>query len=92
VRLQVQAQLPPNNVISDLKFELSEPPEGITLREDGGLVLACDAAKIKPGLKGNLIINILGDRQVTPANSPAAPNLRRVSLGTLPALPFEIIP
>lgn len=85
VRIQVQAQLPPNNLIRDLKFELSEPPEGITLQEDAGLVLACDAAKVKPGLRGNLIINILGERQATP-------NPRRLSLGTLPALPFEIVP
>ncbi len=92
VRIQVQAQLPPNNIIRELKYELSDPPEGVTLRNDGGLVLACDAAKVKPGLKGNLIINISGERQVTPANLSAQPNLRRISLGTLPALPFEIIP
>jgi hypothetical protein len=92
VRIQVEAELPPNSVISNLSYELSDPPEGVTLRQDGGLVLACDAAKGKPGLKGNLIIQILGERQAAPGNRPAAPNLRRVALGALPALPFEIVP
>ena len=96
VRLRVQAQLPPNNLITTLHFELSEPPEGIELRsssplEDGAeIVLQCDAAKVKADLRGNLIVNVLGERQVTPPNG-GAPNRQRVSLGTLPALPFEIV-
>jgi hypothetical protein len=96
VRLRVQAQLPPNNVATALHFELSEPPEGIEIRgtsplEDGAeIVLQCDAAKVKTGLKGNLIVNVLGERQVTPANG-GAPTRQRLSLGTLPALPFEIV-
>jgi hypothetical protein len=96
IRLRVQAQLPPNNLITTLHFELSEPPEGVQLRdssplEDGAeIVLQCDAAKAKAGLKGNLIVNVLGERQVTRPNG-AAPNRQRVSLGTLPALPFEIV-
>jgi hypothetical protein len=96
VRLRVQAQLPPNSPIATLHFELSEPPEGIELRsssplEDGAeIVVQCDAAKVKADLKGNLIINVLGERQVTPPNG-GAPNRQRLSLGTLPALPFEIV-
>jgi hypothetical protein len=96
IRLRVQAQLPPNNLITTLHFELSEPPEGVQLRdssplEDGAeIVLQCDAAKAKAGLKGNLIVNVLGERQVARPNG-AAPNRQRVSLGTLPALPFEIV-
>jgi hypothetical protein len=96
VRLRVQAQLPPNNIVTALHFELSEPPEGIELvgaspLGDGAeIVLKCDAAKIKPGVQGNLIVNVLGERQVTPPNG-GAPNRQRLSLGTLPALPFEIV-
>jgi hypothetical protein len=96
VRLRVQAQLPPNNIVTTLHFELSEPPEGIEFLgtsplEDGAeIVVQCDAAKVKAGLKGNLIVNVLGERQVTPPNG-GAPNRQRLSLGTLPALPFEIV-
>jgi hypothetical protein len=58
------------------------------------MVLSCDAAKVKPGLKGNLVVNIMP--KVQPAAQPAAQpaprpgNLRRNPAGTLPAIPFEI--
>jgi hypothetical protein len=98
VRVRVEAQLPPNNLVGKLHFELSDPPPGIELRDapqaagDGEIVLACDAAKAKPGLKGNLIVSILAERQVTPAaNAPARPNAQRVALGALPAISFEVV-
>jgi hypothetical protein len=79
-----QVRVPP--VLTKVQFELSDPPEGIALRQDGTeLVLQCDAAKAKPGLKGNLIVNISAERVAQPANR------QRVSLGTLPAVPFEIV-
>ena len=76
--------------MTKVQYELSEPPEGIALRNaspgrDGTeIVLQCDAAKAKPGLKGNLIVNISAERV-------AQANRQRVSLGTLPAVPFEIV-
>jgi hypothetical protein len=43
----------------------------------------------KAGLKGNLIVDAFMERAATPgAKQPAA---RRVPLGTLPAIPFEIV-
>ena len=73
-------------LLTKVQFELSEPPEGIELRQDGtDIVLHCDAAKAKPGLKGNLIVNISAERAAPQANR------QRVSLGTLPAVPFEIV-
>lgn len=72
-------------LLTKVQFELSDPPEGIELRQDGTeIVLQCDAAKAKPGLKGNLIVNISAERA-------AQANRQRVSLGTLPAVPFEIV-
>jgi hypothetical protein len=98
VRLQVQLLLPLNNPFEKIQYELSGPPEGIALREvsqirDGAeLVIACDDTKIKPGLKGNLIVNIIGERVPPAANTKAPANTRqRIPLGTLPAIPFEII-
>jgi hypothetical protein len=82
-----QVQVP--TILTKVQFELSDPPEGIALRNasplrDGTeIVLQCDAAKAKPGLKGNLIVNISAER-VAPANR------QRVSLGTLPAIPFVV--
>ena len=96
VRVPVQVQLPPNGAIRAIHFELSDPPDGVKLRaptaEGGAIVIDCDAARVKPGLKGNLIVNILGERQA-PATAPAAAraNLQRVPLGALPATAFEIV-
>jgi hypothetical protein len=90
-----QVQVP--TILTKVQFELSDPPEGIALRNaspvrDGTeLVLQCDAAKAKPGLKGNLIVNISAERVAPPANAKQQANRQRVSLGTLPAIPFEVV-
>ncbi len=96
-RIPVQIQLPPNNPFERILLELSEPPDGITLREMPAIqemteiVVQCDPAKAKPGLKGNLIINVFGERQPPAAAGKAAAARQHISLGTLPAIPFEII-
>jgi len=71
------------------------------------ITLCCDAAKAKSGLKGNLIVNVYLARKPptpspasAPASSPAtapatAPprpgGVRRILVGTLPAVPFEVV-
>jgi hypothetical protein len=42
-------------------------------------------------LQGNLIIGISGERTPPAANGRPAGALQRISLGTLPAVPFEIV-
>ena len=97
-RLRVQVPIPPNGPILNVQYELSEPPAGIELRQvlplgDGAeIVLQCDATRAKVGLKGNLIIMIAGERTPPAAgNGRPRPARQRVSLGTLPAVPFEIV-
>ena len=96
-RFQVHMPPLPANLLTKVQYELSEPPEGIEMRgaspgPDGTeLVLQCDAAKAKPGLKGNLIVNIFAERVAQAANAKQQANRQRVSLGTLPAVPFEIV-
>jgi hypothetical protein len=96
-RFQVQMPTLPSNFLTKVQYELSEPPEGIELRNaspgrDGTeIVLQCDAAKAKPGLKGNLIVSISAERVAQAANAKQQANRQRVSLGTLPAVPFEIV-
>jgi hypothetical protein len=53
-------------------------------------VLQADPTKVKPGLKGNLIVTVWGER-VPPDNQPRPSANRRLPLGTLPAIPFEIV-
>jgi hypothetical protein len=97
VRVRVQYRMPANNRLGEVQFELSEPPDGVGLRESvpvqegTELVLQCDAAKAKPGLRGNLIVDVFAERSVTPPNQNAGPIKRRIELGTLPAIPFEIV-
>ena len=79
------------------QLELSNPPEGVTLQKVtpfGGslaVTLGIDADKVKPGLKGNLILNAFVERKVQPKDKKLPPKTVRVSVGTLPAVPFEVI-
>ncbi len=82
--------------VSDVGVELSEPPAGITLvrviREPTGLVMliAADAEMAKPGLQGNLILNVFAERTV-PGRNGRPGTKRRVPVGTFPAVPFEVV-
>jgi hypothetical protein len=72
-----------------LHLELNQPPEGITIqkvetvREGVAIVLHADAAKVKAGLEGNLIVDAFTERPANPG--------RRVPIGTLPAIPFAVV-
>jgi hypothetical protein len=79
-------------------LELDEPPEGITIAKvspaDEGteIELHSDAAKAKAGLRGNLIVNILpGQRFAAAQKAKKQNNQRRPVVGTLPAIPFEVV-
>jgi len=81
------------------QFELSDPPAGITLGStsptaDGvEVVFHAEAGKAKAGLTGNLIVNILPGKNPPLAQKQTnRPNQRRAPpIGTLPAIPFEIV-
>ena len=89
----------PNRGFADrFRLELSEPPEGITLgkvsaADDGAEIeLRSDAAKAKAGLKGNLIVNILPEQALAvAAKKKKQGNQQRTVVGTLPAIPFEVV-
>ncbi len=78
-----------------LRLELNQPPEGIAIqavepvRDGVSILLRADPAKVKAGLKGNLIVDAYMER-ANPATTPQAAQ-RRAPLGTLPAIPFEIV-
>jgi hypothetical protein len=77
------------------QVDLSDPPEGITVErvswiEKGiAVVLRADAAKAKPGLKGNMMANAFVLSMVTEKDGKTheVHNL----IGPLPATPFEIV-
>jgi Bacterial pre-peptidase C-terminal domain len=79
------------------QLELSEPPEGITLgnisatAEGVELTVRSDMAKTKPGLQGNLIVNVFPRLVASAQKAKKQTNQRRPSIGVLPAIPFEVV-
>jgi hypothetical protein len=77
---------------TDRKIELvlNDPPEGITLKKammnpDGAVLFVhADGEKVKPGLRANLIVEAFPE-------APKGARTARLPLGTLPAIPFEIL-
>jgi hypothetical protein len=95
---RVRLSAPSGAFANRFKLELSEPPEGITLgklspiSEGAEIELCSDAAKAKPGLKGNLIVDIFpGQALAAATKNKKQGNQRRAAVGTLPAIPFEIV-
>jgi hypothetical protein len=93
--LRVRIEMPAFAALEKVQFELSEPPEGISISESSlsgqgaDFVLRTDAAKAKPGLAGNLIVSVSGQRPPQPKDNSAA-RRQRSPLGTLPAIPFVV--
>lgn len=91
----VQVAAPRGIAADRFEFKLSEPPEGIVIgsvstNATGAQILfRSDRAKAKLGLQGNLIISVLTARASRTAGRPPP---RAFSVGTLPAIPFEIVP
>ena len=88
----VRVSLPIGPFMDKIEFELSEPPDGLMLKtvSPTEFTLQADAGKLKPGLQGNLIVKASGERRQVPADQPAPADKRRIPLGALPAIPFEI--
>jgi hypothetical protein len=92
----VQVPIPQNSQIEKIVYELNDAPEGVSIASTSPgpngteIVLQCDAAKAKPGVRGNLIVNISAERK-PPAGAAAQANRQRISLGAIPAIPFEIV-
>jgi len=83
--------------IQGIDFTLQNAPDGIaikkTSRQPSGvtLVIQADAGKIEPGLKGNLIVDAFIVQSSQRAAKRSKAPKRRVPLGVLPAIPFEVV-
>jgi hypothetical protein len=92
VKLAVPASLP----LEKTELALSDPPEGISIlnivrsRDRVEIQIQSDAAKVKPGQKGNLILTAA--KKSGPAGNKSKPaNPKALPQFTLPAVPFEIV-
>lgn len=96
---RVQVGAPFTKVFQRFRFELDDAPEGIAIQAATPsargleLVLSSDAARVKPGLKGNLIVAVVPNRGETAGKGKGKPQAapRRAVLATLPAIPFEVV-
>ena len=86
------------NFTNRFDLELSEPPEGLSIRrvgsDPGGMEIELSAdARCKSGLRDNLIVNVLPVAAAESAKpGKPRPNRQRQPLTVLPALPIEITP
>ena len=104
---QVRIAAPHGLLDRKLQLKLSEPPKGVTIKkilpDQRGLLVefSVDSEEAKPGEKGNLIA--IGSVEVTSTYWSSSsrerkrgekPKIirRRISLGALPAIPFELLP
>ena len=92
----IRASLPPAAQLGKVLIELSNPPDGVSVADTStqaianvGITLKYDTGKMKSGAKGNLIFNVFVERDPPAGSGPKAAK-RRVPLGSMPAIPFEI--
>jgi len=94
---QVKFAVPSSKAMGKLQLQLNDPPEGIVLRkttptdEGVAIVFESDAAKVKPGLQGNLIVGVGFSGGKTSSSKGKQSGQRRGPVATLPAIPFEIV-
>jgi len=93
---RVRVGLPAETDYGKIELALSDPPDGIALKEADAqrlttdLVLAGDAGKLEAGLRGNLIVSAFLVRE-QPATEERPARVVRLPMGVLPAMPFEVV-
>jgi hypothetical protein len=95
--VKVPIKLPPGMMTDRFQFELSEPPDGISLTRnsltrESELEVKCDRLKAKAGAEGNLIVNIIAANSFSQSEKgKKTVNQRRTTIGVLPAISFQIV-
>jgi len=95
--VSVRFSMPRGPLLEKIQLTLHDAPAGISVQNtslaqnSATLLLQADADKLKPGLKGNLIIDAAVERTVNPKNGKSPAQKRLVPLGSLPAIPFEVV-
>jgi hypothetical protein len=90
----VRLAIPRGTSADRIHLVLNDPPEGITLKStavtgDGVVLqLQADAEKARPGLRANLIVEVYPESAKKPG---VAGRPSQAALGTLPAIPFEVL-
>ena len=94
-KVELSSPMPLSQVLGRLQLKLSDAPDGIAIqkvlpsRAGMEIVFQSDATKIKPGLKGNLIVTMEGGGTTASRGKKPPPSSRAIA--TLPAISFEIV-
>ncbi|MCX7887813.1 MAG: PPC domain-containing protein, partial [Verrucomicrobiae bacterium] len=92
---QVRFRVPRYSAFDTAQIKLLNPPEGIAIEDVSWLtegleiVIGSDGSKVKPDVQGNLIATFVA-KDPTPPGAPRI-NPKRVPLGSLPAIPYEVV-
>ncbi len=93
-KVEVRVNVPKVPMLEAVKLELSDPPKGLALTdlqlvpEGLAFMLSTDSEALEPGLAGNLIVEAFVER---PAGKGPTQTTQRMSVGVLPAIPFEVV-
>ncbi|MFH1574270.1 MAG: hypothetical protein ABIG68_09820, partial [Acidobacteriota bacterium] len=94
---QVRIKAPKSPMLRRAQLKLCEPPEGVTLHdvnvvpEGLALLLKADGDAIQAGFADNLIVEASVVREIPGRGGQGETQKQRVSIGVLPAIPFEIV-
>mgnify|MGYP000058933460 CR=1 FL=1 len=95
---RLSVNIPGRTAWGEVQIALSDPPPGITIancalgQRNGGITFHCDAQTSRPGLQGNLIINVYAYRDPATMSGREQHKKPLRLLTALPAIPFEIVP
>lgn len=93
-KAEVRVRAPKTPMLKNVALELNAPPEGMALEnlevvpEGLAFTLQTDSNAVDTGLTDNLIVEAFMER---PVGKGPTQTMQRVSLGVLPAIPFEIV-
>jgi hypothetical protein len=95
--VSLRFSMPRGPQLEKVQLTLHDAPPGVSIEKvsltpDGAtIVLTTDQEKVKLGQRGNLIIDASVERTVPAKNAKAKAQKRTIPLGSLPAIPFEIV-
>jgi Bacterial pre-peptidase C-terminal domain len=95
--VSVRFSMPRGPQLDKVQLTLHDAPAGISVetislaQDSATVLLRADAEKLKPGLKGNLIIDASVERTVNPKNGKSTAQKKLAPLGSLPAIPYEVV-
>ncbi len=95
---EVRIRIPKRPKLRKIELELSDPPTGMSLQDvtvvpDGlAFQLRVDGDALQVGFADNLIVEAFTEVVREAKGDKKAKRRQRISLGVLPAIPFEIVP